>query len=62
MFHLLHQLIKIPLTEAGTSKANLIIKLVLKVLPIGYTCRTTFHLLDMPLLWYKRHISSQAKV
>lgn len=28
---------------------------------MGYTCRTTCHLLDTPLLWYKGHASSQPK-
>lgn len=58
MFNLLHHITKTILAGASTCKPNLITKLVMRIQPIGYTCRTTFHQWYLSLLWSKRYISS----
>lgn len=59
VLHLLHRIIKTTLAGASTCKPNLIIKLATRVLPTGYTCRTTFHQWYLSLLWSERYISSR---
>lgn len=61
VLHLLHRIIKTTLAGASTCKPNLIIKLATRVLPTGYTCRTTFHQWYLSLLWSKRYISSRQR-
>lgn len=63
VFDLLLHITKTTLAGASPCKPNLIIRLVMGVQPIGYTCRTTFHQSYLSLLWSKGYVSShQQKV